>query len=217
MNLARVASRDEVAEVFKTLGINTDGVVVIYDDNHHMFSGRIWWSMRYWGFNNVCVLDGGWPHWSRQGLPVSDEVPTFEPGNFTPTEQPALRIDFDEFVAQRATSCVIDARGVEGYRGSSNDPRSGHIPDAVNMPWSELLNAETGLFKEPDAISTVLDQHVPEWRLKSVIPSCGSGYAATVLMLAFELVGVHTALFDDSFAIWKQDKTRPVQQGPEPS
>jgi thiosulfate/3-mercaptopyruvate sulfurtransferase len=106
----------------------------------------------------------------------------------------------------------MDGRGAEGYNGSADDPRSGHIPDAVNVPFKRLLDPDTGTFLPDDKLAAVFDTQTPGWRTKPVISSCGSGYTATVLMLAMEHLGVRAPLYDGSFAEWKQDPARPVAQ-----
>ncbi|MBX2803487.1 MAG: hypothetical protein KTR31_37750 [Myxococcales bacterium] len=73
VNLASVASREGARDSLRRLGIQPGDTVVLYDDRSHMFAGRIWWAMRAWGLTQVFVLNGGWSHWTMQGLPVSTE------------------------------------------------------------------------------------------------------------------------------------------------
>lgn len=135
--------RDE----FKRLGIDEDDLVILYDDYHHMQAGRIWWAMRYWGFENVKILNGGWKSWKLQGLPQSmdTKVATNE-GAFQPKRQTHWRTGMDSFIKSRDTSCVLDARGTANYAGSPDDPKTGHIPGTINIPYSDLLDSETGCF-----------------------------------------------------------------------
>jgi thiosulfate/3-mercaptopyruvate sulfurtransferase len=213
LGLASVADKAAARATFERLGINVGDTVVIYDDNFHMFAGRIWWSMRYWGFENVRVLSGGINHWKRENRPVTADLPAKpDKGTFTPTERPELRLTLDAVIDQKDTSCLVDARGTEGYKGTPDDPRSGHIPGAINLVFKTLLNPETGEFLDPRRIEQVFDKTTPDWRTKPFISSCGAGYTATVVLLALKFLGQDAPLYDGSFGEWKQDPNRPVEQ-----
>lgn len=210
--LADIADAEGARRSFQALGINKDDLVVLYDASSHMQAGRIWLAMRHWGFENVRVLNGGWPHWQAQGLPVSTTPTAPATGSFEPELRDGLKIDIDAFLGQQQTACVIDARGPVSFAGTPDDPRTGHIPGAVNVPFSALLDPETKVFLGPDGIKTALDTLAPEWDKKPLIASCGSGYAATVVLLALAQIGKTGVLFDGSFAVWKQDPDRPIAQ-----
>ncbi|MCG8455981.1 MAG: hypothetical protein MI919_06840 [Holophagales bacterium] len=214
IELASVAGAEGARESFRRLGIDPGDTVVLYDGYHHMLAGRIWWAMKHWGLENARVLDGGWEYWRSCRLPVSTDVPeTPAPGSFEPRapEVPA-RIGLEDFLAEHGQACVLDARGAAGYQGNAEDPRSGHIPGAVHVAYSQMLDRGTGLFLEAHAIEERLDRLAPEWREKPVITSCGSGYAGSVLFLALHLVGAAPRLFDGSFSVWRKDPSRPVER-----
>lgn len=213
VGLASVSGIEDARKSFRSLGIDKGDLVILYDDYQHMFAGRIWWALRYWGFDNVQVLDGGWSQWKDRGHPISTNVPQTQEGSFQPERRPDLRIDLSEFLDRKNSACVIDGRGAEGYAGKADDLRTGHIPGAVNIPYNAVLDKETGCFLEPDAIQSVFDNALGDWQTADIISSCGSGYAGTVLMLAFSMLGTATCLYDGSFAEWKQDAARPVEQG----
>ncbi len=80
------------------------------------------------------------------------------------------------------------------------------------MPFGTVVDGETGLFLDRDALSKVFDERAPDWRDASIISTCGAGYSATVILLALSQLERTGRLFDGSFAIWKQDPDRPVSQ-----
>lgn len=215
--LADVSDEAGTRASFKKLGIDESDLVVLYDDYHNMQAGRIWWAMRYWGFENVRVLDGGLASWKAEGLPLSmaASFPTHE-GNAQPRRQSHWRIDIDSFVASHSAACLMDARGPVNYAGDPDDPRSGHIPGAVHVPFSSVLDPDTGRFLDDDALRRVFDTAAPEWQSRQIITSCGSGYAGTVVSLALAKLGVASTLFDGSMGIWKSDPDRPLTQGTTP-
>lgn len=210
--LASVSDSNGAAEAFRTLGINNGDLVVLYDDYHHMQAGRIWWAMRYWGFADVRVLNGGWKRWLAEDRPVSKVRPQVLPGTFLPQQESELRVSLETFLSTKDHHCVIDGRGAENFAGKTEDPRTGHIPGALNVPFRTVLDPETGLFLDTETLSRVFDELAPQWRDTSIITSCGSGYAATVILLALAELERTAGLFDGSFAIWKQDPDRPVEQ-----
>lgn len=210
--LASVADQTGAERAFKALGISDGDLVVLYDDYHHMQAGRIWWAMRLWGFADVRVLNGGWGYWSTQNRPVSKVTPQIVPGTFQPRKQEGLLVSLDDFVTTKDQHCVIDGRGAENFAGKADNPRSGHIPDSLNVPFRAILDTDTGLFLDPETMSRVFDEKAPQWRETPIITTCGSGYAATVILLALSELQRDASLFDGSFAIWKQDPDRPVNQ-----
>ena len=212
IGLAAVASETEAAQSFKALGIHESDLVILYDDYHHMQAGRIWWAMRFWGLPNVRVLNGGWGYWVRRNKPVSTAAPAIAPGTFKPQKHEELIVDLDGFLSVKDRQCVIDARGAHAYAGTAGDPRTGHIPKSLNVPFRNVLDEETGLFLDPGALAQVFDEKAPQWREVPVITTCGSGYAATVILLALSELGRDARLFDESFSVWKQDPDRPVDQ-----
>lgn len=218
LGLAPVATAEQAARSFERLGISSGDHVVLYDDYHHMIAGRVWWAMRYHGFHNVQVLNGGWRHWTQRDLPTTKELPRAVAGTFRPAVQANLRIDTAGVAARRGTACLIDARGATGFAGNPDDPRCGHIPGSINLPFSALLSEDTGLFLTDDALTAVFDRAAPNWRTDQIISSCGSGYAATVVMLALAHLGAHpgvaSTLYDGSMAEWKQDPSREIAQSP---
>lgn len=212
LGLASICGEDQAKGHFSQLGIDEGDQIVLYDDYSHMLAGRIWLAMRYFGFKNVRILNGGWHHWSRSGLPVSSEVSTAGKGSYRPKIQKGLKVDIEDFLERQSEACVIDARSFVNFAGRPEDPRTGHIPGSLNIPYRALLDSDTGLFLSADDVSRVLDERAPSWRTKPVIATCGSGYAATVLFVALHDLGREAVVFDGSFAIWKQDEKRSVSQ-----
>ena len=210
--LAPIADEAEARASFAGLGINEGDLVVLYDASLHMHAGRIWLAMRHWGFDNVRVLDGGWPNWKSLGMDVSTASSVPGTGSFVPKHVPGLKLDLEEFLTLQDDACVIDARGATNYAGNPDDPRSGHIPGALNVPFSAMLDPDSGTFLGIDTIVAVLDDLASGWASKPLIASCGSGYAATVVLLALAMIDKPGILFDGSFAAWKQDPDRPVAQ-----
>lgn len=211
-NLAQVSSLKEAKQSFIDLGINKEDIVILYDNYHHMFAGRIWWAMCYWGFGNVHVLNGGFNYWQEQGFPVSKEITKIAKGTFEPKPKYHLRKSLEDFLSEKGNSCVLDGRGKGSYNGNPEDPRTGHIPGAISAAYNSFLDKKTRLFLEPSEMIELFERTIPYWRTKKIICSCGAGYSGTIAMLALASLGIESSLFDGSFSVWKLDPTRPIVQ-----
>ena len=213
LHLAAVADQTIANQSFEELGISVDDTVVLYDDYRHMLAGRVWWSLRYYGFPKVKVLNGGWKYWKQKQLPVTSEVPVRSKGDFKVNYNKSLRTSMTELIKAKNDVNLIDARGAKGYNGKAEDPRTGHIPGAINIPYTDVLDTETGLFKSEAELRKIFEEKLPDFNHKKVISSCGAGYSGTVILQALMLTGEEAPLFDDSFSVWKLDDSRPVEQG----
>ncbi len=220
INIAPVASKENAQRSFEALDISADDLVVLYDDYDHMLAGRIWWAMRYWGFDNVKVLNGGWKKWQAEGMPIakaevgsaSMSAPSSK-AIFPVSElRSLLRVSLDEVINLKDSDCLVDARGPINYGGKPDDPRTGHIPGAINISFRAVLDEATGLFKSDSELKDVFSSHINDLQNASIISSCGSGYAGTIILLALYQIGIEAPLFDDSFAVWKMDEERLVEQ-----
>ena len=121
------------ARVFGRLGIDATKEVVAYDQGTGMYAARLWWMLRSLGHEAAAVLDGGFAAWTREGRPVTTEIPEFRETSFVARGLPAT-VDASAIAANLATRSfvLLDARARERYRGDVEplDPVAGHIPGA---------------------------------------------------------------------------------------
>lgn len=214
----QLARPERFAAAASALGIGDDTIVVAYDDYHSVFAARLWWAFRAMGHARVFVLDGGWHGWLADGRATSTADVATTPATFTARPVPELRWTIDQ-VADRGDDVVlVDARSRARFAGTGGDPVGGHMPGAVNAPYTELIG-EDGFVRAYEDISTVLrragiDPTDPPAR---IVASCGSGISASVPLLALELLapgaGAGAAVYDGSWAEWSTSG-HPVETGP---
>ncbi|MDJ0508220.1 MAG: sulfurtransferase [Crocosphaera sp.] len=177
--------------------------VIVYDDLRFAFAARLWWLLRYFGHENVAVLDGGWQGWQRQGHTVDNVIPPAKSGRFVPQPHHDWIIDIEALKQRKDKSDVvlIDSRDSDRYRGEREpiDPIAGHIQGAVNSPWKLVSTEEFGLLPEEEQRALWSDFQGSE----EMIVYCGSGVTACVNLLSMELVGIKGAkLYPGGWSDW---------------
>lgn len=134
---------DTFAAKLGAAGVGPGVKVVAYDDNGFA-APRFWWLLRYFGHDEVSLLDGGFPAWAAAGLPVAAEVAPHEVRTFVPHPRPELVAAMEEVRDRPPEITVIDSRSAARFAGAPDplDERSGHVPGAINRPWTESLGPD---------------------------------------------------------------------------
>ena len=187
----------------RKIGINQNSAIVVYDDKGIYSSARVWYLLRAFGFNNVAVLNGGFPEWLKAGY-ATEDTNLYEGGigDFEANLQPNFMKFFDDIEAnsKNETHKIIDARSSGRFNCKEPEPkaglRMGTVPNSVNLPFTDLL--EAGVLKSKKdlakAFYMVAEQDDP------LIFSCGSGITACVLALGAELSGYkNISVYDGSW------------------
>ena len=203
---------EDFAATLRRAGVTEDSVVVAYDDSNGAPAGRLVWMMRALG-HPAAVLNGGLAAWDGE-LETDDVRP--EPGDVPARAWPADRIASADEVAD-GRALVVDARAPERYRGEVEpiDPRAGHVPGAVNLPFAGNLD-DAGRFMDPEELRRRFEAAGVS-RDRETIVYCGSGVTATHDLLALESAGfTRLRLFPGSWSQWSADESRPVAVGPNP-
>ena len=154
-----LVSRDDLQALLRGAGVDDDTLIVLYGDNHNWFAAWAYWQLRYHGIDNVRLLDGGRAKVEAAGLSLTTEAPQHATGSITvpETTREELRAYRDQVVAGigQAQRGLVDVRSPAEFSGELSAPeglpqeaaqRKGHVPDAVNVPWSTAV-AEDGTFK----------------------------------------------------------------------
>ena len=130
----------------RALGISNDSAIVVYDDKGIYSSARVWWLFKAFGFDNVAVLDGGFPEWIKAGYTTEPmTLYTGALGNFEAKLQPNAMTFFEGMkqASKDKTHTIIDARSEGRFKCIEPEPRAGlrmgTIPNSVNLPFEDLL------------------------------------------------------------------------------
>ncbi len=209
-------SRERFAQWLSSVGFRNDMQAVVYDRQGCNFCGRLWWMLKWAGHDAVAVLDGGLQHWvAHGGATVQGEEAAHFQSNFA--LKPSLRqlVTADEVLAQLQQAdaqTIVDARAPARYRGEVEplDPVAGHIPGALNRPFTENI-ALDGRFKPKELLRAEFDALLQGRDPATVVHQCGSGVSALPNLIAMEIAGfAPPKLFAGSWSEWCSDPTRPV-------
>jgi thiosulfate/3-mercaptopyruvate sulfurtransferase len=210
--------REAVAQWLGSLGVHNGMQIVVYDRNKSAYCGRLWWMLKWLGHDAVAVLDGGLQAWKDAGGVT-------ESGPFTPPAPAAfeLKAPLRQLVLTSAVSAalgrpeqtIVDARAGARFRGDMEplDPVAGHIPGALNRPYTDNFEAD-GRFKSPDLLRTEWSQVLAGHTPSSVVHHCGSGVTAVPNLMAMEMAGLGiTALYAGSWSEWCNTPGLPCAKG----
>ncbi|MCR9193416.1 MAG: sulfurtransferase [Hyphomonas sp.] len=193
----------EIEGLLESVGIDADNMVVFYDDRGGFHAARMLWLMEYLGHQNVAVLNGGWSAWLEANGPATTDIAAQAATVFQSAISPRRHATAGDVLTHRDTAddVLIDVRPPHMYA-------EGHIPWAVNLPWSQNLG-DDGRFLPADALMSHFERHeiTPE---SDVIMHCQNGLASSHSYVALRLLGFpRVRVYHRSWAEWGSDPTLP--------
>jgi thiosulfate/3-mercaptopyruvate sulfurtransferase len=200
------------------MGIGNAAQVVAYDEANGSMAARLWWMLRWLGHGAAAVLDGGFKAWTAHGGALeAGEPASHRVEHFTPVVDPNAVVTTAELeLALRDPKTVlVDARAPERFAGTVEpiDPVAGHIPGAVNHPFSANLGPD-GHFLSAAELGRRWQERLPGRELENLVAMCGSGVTACHNLLSLEVAGLGGGrLYAGSWSEWIRDPRRPVARG----
>lgn len=200
------------AESMAELGVGSAMTLVLYEQDGMFSAPRAWWMLRTMGVRNVFVLDGGLRAWVEAGYPVeSGPVPRQRAAFAAELDAGAVR-SFAEIqslldeMGRNGHGQIVDARSAGRFTGQAAEPRaglrSGHMPGALNVPYTALL--QDGRLLDVEGLRLAFAARGVDVG-QPVTTTCGSGVTAAVLALALERCGARqVSLYDGSWTEYAQ-------------
>lgn len=217
-------SKEEFEKLCSELGIANDTTIVFYGDKSNWFACYAFWLFRYYGHENLKIMDGGRTKWQQEGRPLSQETPSYPKTEYRAKDpDPEIRAFRDEVFEQvNAKKPLVDVRSPQEYSGEllhmPNYPqegatRGGHIPGAVNIPWSKATNPEDSTFKSAEELRQLYQSAgiTPD---KEIIAYCriGERSSHTWFVLKYLLGYPKVKNYDGSWTEWGNLVNAPIEK-----
>jgi len=210
-------TKEQFEALMSRLGITPETTVVFYGDKNNWWACYAFWVFQLFGHKNAKIMDGGRQKWLLEGRPLTKEVPQYPPTTYRitwETNPKAIRAFRDDVLEHiRAGKPLVDVRSPEEYRGerlhmpgypNEGALRGGHIPGAVNIPWSRAVNPEDGTFKPADELRKIYLEEAGLKPDEDVIVYCriGERSSHTWFVLTYLLGFEKVRNYDGSWTEW---------------
>ena len=199
-------SEEQFQKEARDLGVNKNSAIVVYDDKGIYSSARVWWLFKAFGYNNVAILDGGFPAWLKAKYDTEPmSIYKGKLGDFLAQLQPQFMMFFDDIkdASKNKTHIIVDARSSGRFNCEVPEPREdlrmGTIPNSVNLPFTNLI--EDGLLKSKRDLAKAF--YMVANKNDNIVFSCGSGLTACILALGADITGYkNISVYDGSWTEW---------------
>ena len=212
----KLPAMEQLENIIRYLGIDTLSHVVIYDDEGGGWAGRFAWTLDLLGFQNWSYLNGGIVAWIKEGFVTESQ--TNQPvasDSVASITNPEVLISADEIISQlgQADFAVWDTRSPGEYSGNMvRSARGGHIPGAINIEWTELMDPQRNLRIRDDA--AVILTAAGLGSDKSVTTHCQSHHRSGFTYMVARILGYpNISAYDGSWAEWGSLDHTPVARG----
>jgi thiosulfate/3-mercaptopyruvate sulfurtransferase len=223
-NKKDIISKDGCEDLLQRAGVNNDTILVLYGDYKNWFAAFAFWVFKYYGFNDVRLMNGARKKWFEEDRPVSLDVPSYPRGNFKafePDNSIRVFIPYVKEILNSKDKILVDVRSPEEYSGkilvlpvyaSEQPPRGGHIPGAINIPWDWAVN-EDGTFKSAEELRKIYNS-TNVTNNKEVVTYCriGERSAYTWFVLKYLLGYPNVKNYEGSWAEWANTVGNPIEK-----
>ena len=218
--------KEQFEKLLSARGISNDDTVVLYGGNNNWFAAYAYWYFKLYGHADARLLDGGRKKWELDARPLSTETVTRPATSYTASEpDTSIRAFRDEVVAAIGNKSLVDVRSPDEFAGRLLAPahlpqeqsqRGGHIPTAVNVPWSKAAN-DDGTFKSDDELKKIYSAAGVDWD-GDIIAYCRIGErSAHTWFVLQELLGQSNVKnYDGSWTEYGSLVGVPIAVGDEP-
>ncbi len=195
-------------------GINSSSQVIVYDTSFGSFAARLWWMLKYYGHENVAILEGGFSQWVLNNYPIETGKVTPTPSTFFEKRNEDLLVttnDMEKIIKQEDWA-IIDARAPERFSGELEplDAIAGRIPNSVNFFHQKQLD-EVGRLLPKNQLESEYNSLINNKSKEKIVLYCGSGVTSCFSIAVMNHLGIqNTKLYLGSWSEWIRNKNHPI-------
>ena len=189
---AYVMPIDKASKLLSDLGITRDRRIVLYGEYLDPSMARVFWSLLYYGYKDVSMLNVGFGLWKRLGLPITRKVYKFDKVDLELDANDSIKADADYIIANKPL--LIDSRSMQEYM-------QGRISNAINIPWETSLGLDGMMFASNDELRSNFKQY--GIKDSSIVCYCTHGVRASYTFASLLLAGFNDVkVYDGSIMDW---------------
>ncbi|HYG00608.1 MAG TPA: sulfurtransferase [Candidatus Saccharimonadales bacterium] len=219
-----IISKAACEKLLQSVGVNEDTTLILYGDFNNWFAAFAFWVFKYYGLNDVRIMNGGRRKWLEEDRKLDKVIPSYPQGNFKAKDQDekirSYLIEVSNSINKN--DCImVDVRSPTEFTGEVTAPaeyptehaqRGGHIPGAKNIPWGKAVN-EDGTFKSAEELTRLYEDKgvMPD---KQVIAYCriGERSSHTWFVLKYLLGYPNVKNYDGSWTEWGNMIGNPIEK-----
>lgn len=211
--------QNQIIKILGLLGIQSNHHVVIYDDMGGLHASRLFWELEKVGHKNISILNGGLVKWILAGKKVTADSQNVQSVQYNVDKKSDFnnRVTIDEILSSKYNSdnILLDVRSKDEYAGHPSYPRSGHIPEAKWLEWSQAVNFENAFTMQNSATLKKQFQQIGITQLdKPITLYCQSAHRASHSYFTLRQLGFNNVkVFDGSMAEYSTIKSAPLKKG----
>jgi thiosulfate/3-mercaptopyruvate sulfurtransferase len=219
-----ILSKEAFEELLQRIGVNKDTTLALYGDFNNWFAAFAFWVFKYYGFDDIRLVNGGRKKWLQEDRPLTKDVQNYTKGNYKVTKEPDknIRVYLDYVRNTLGSKVLVDVRSPKEFTGEITAPpeyptehaqRGGHIPGAANIPWSQAVNDSDGTFKSVEELKKLYEAKgiTPD---KETITYCriGERSSLTWFVLKYLLGYSNVKNYDGSWTEWGNLIANPIEK-----
>lgn len=205
---------EQFAELCEARGIGNNTTVVFYGDKSNWWACYAFWVFKLFGHEKCLLMNGGRDKWKAENRPLVKDTPSYARATYSAMgPNNAIRAFRDDVLSHiESEQPLLDVRSPKEFTGElthmADYPqegalRGGHIPGAVNVPWSTATN-EDGTFKSREELERIYLEEQGLNDDKDIIAYCriGERSSHTWFVLHYLLGLSDVRNYDGSWTEW---------------